>query len=178
MLDVTIPDDPASTGTLSTDGAGVREMLFPTPAIGFIHFTLLYVNSWWEADSSYVGSSCALPHPWGVPHKLVHRDRAAFPQHIPYSPIYPVFCGDLWRELHGLGPCPQPPRPLLYLFCHNYIYAFVLLLPEWPQLSFGPTWHILLFSGQIWKCLAPWWYVRAKPSVMSTGRWGCLPNMR
>ena len=34
MLDVTIPDGSAPVGTLSTDGTGVREMLFPTPATG------------------------------------------------------------------------------------------------------------------------------------------------
>ena len=34
VLGVTIPDDPASAGTLSTDGAGVREVVFPTLAMG------------------------------------------------------------------------------------------------------------------------------------------------
>ena len=33
-LGVTIPDDPASAGTLSTGGAGVSEVVFPTPAMG------------------------------------------------------------------------------------------------------------------------------------------------
>ena len=33
-LGVIIPDDPASAGTLSTDGTGVREVVFLTPAMG------------------------------------------------------------------------------------------------------------------------------------------------
>ena len=54
--------------------------------------------NWWAVNSSYVGSSCALPHPCHVPHKLVHWDRATFPLHIPYFPICPVFCDGPWSE--------------------------------------------------------------------------------
>ena len=37
VLDVTFPDGLAPAGTSSTDGAGVREMWFPTPAMGSSH---------------------------------------------------------------------------------------------------------------------------------------------
>ena len=42
--------------------------------------------SWdqWVASSVYVGSVCATPHPWGIPHRLVHWDR-------PFHHILPVF---------------------------------------------------------------------------------------
>ena len=78
--------------------------------------------SWWEANSSYVGSGCALSHPWGVPQSLVHWDRATFPQHIPYFPICPVSCDGPWRWLHRLELCLQPPRPLPCYICHNFFY--------------------------------------------------------
>ena len=120
------------------------------PALGY---------SWWGTAISYVGPSCTLPCPWGVPHKLAHWDRATFPQHIPYFPHLSCIFGDLWRWLHGLRLCTHPPRLLLYLFCHNCACAFVLPWPERPQLSFDPTWHILLTFGPIWKCLVLWWYV-------------------
>ena len=34
VLGVIIPEDPVSVGTLSTDGAGVGEVVFPTPVMG------------------------------------------------------------------------------------------------------------------------------------------------
>ena len=44
VLGVTIPDDPASAGTLSTGGAGAGEVAFPTQAMGLSFFVLLYVR--------------------------------------------------------------------------------------------------------------------------------------
>ena len=44
VLGVTIPDDPTSAGALSTGGAGVREVVFPTPATGLSVFALLHVR--------------------------------------------------------------------------------------------------------------------------------------
>ena len=104
--------------------------------------------SWWETNSSYAGSSCALPHPWGVPHKLVHWDRATFSQYTPYFPTYPEFCDDPWRQLNRLEPYPQPPRPLLYCICHNCVCGTWLpsLGKLWP--FFEPIWHVPSFS--IW----------------------------
>ena len=92
--------------------------------------------SWWEANSSYVGSSCSLPHPWGIPHKLVHWDRTTFPQHIPYSPICPVFYESPWRQLHGIELCLQPPRPLLCRHC-RFVIVFLMILSPFGLEGFG-----------------------------------------
>ena len=118
VLGVTIPDGPASAGSLSTGGTGVEVLFSPLPQVHPSHPALCW--SWREQNSSYVGSTSTLPHPWGVPHKLVHQDRATLPQHITYFPIYPEFCDDPWRWLHGLEPYLQPPRPLLFFTCHNF----------------------------------------------------------
>ena len=40
-LGVTIPDSSAQTGAPLTDGAGVGQVSFPTPATGLLHFALL-----------------------------------------------------------------------------------------------------------------------------------------
>ena len=82
--------------------------------------------NWWAVNSSYVGSGCILPHPWGIPNKLVHWGRATFPLCIPYFPIGPVFCDGPWRWLHRLEPCPQPLRLLPCFICHNFFYGIVL----------------------------------------------------
>ena len=93
--------------------------------LAWVHLSHLALCwNWWVINSSYAGSSCTLPHPWGVPHKLVHQDRAHFLLHIPYSPISSVFCDGPWRQLHGLGLCPQLPRPLP---CFFVIIPFVTL---------------------------------------------------
>ena len=102
------------------------------------------------------GLAVPFPIPGGIPHTLVSQDRAAFPQHIPYFPIYLAFCVDLWRQLHGLRPCPRPPRLQLYLFCHSYIYAFQPPLPERLLLFHEPTCFVLLTFEQTWLCLALW----------------------
>ena len=65
---------------------------------------------WWVTNCSHVGASCTPPHPWGIPHRLVHCSRATFPPHIPYLPIGSVFYGGLQRQLHGLGPCPPTSK--------------------------------------------------------------------
>ena len=65
---------------------------------------------WWVTNSFYVGSGCAPPHPWGISHRLVHWGRATFPPHIPFYIISSVFYGSPWRQLHGLGLYPPPPR--------------------------------------------------------------------
>ena len=82
---VTIPDDPVSAGALSTDGTGVREVVFSTPAMG-LSFSSCSMLGLMGSRQFHAESSCALPHPWSIPHKLAHWDRATFPQHIPYSP--------------------------------------------------------------------------------------------
>ena len=114
---------------------------------------------WWEANSSYVGSSCTLPHPWSIPHKLVYQDRAAFPQHTPYFPIYPELNDDPWRWLHGLKLYLQPPRLLLYCVCHIAFVAFSFLCLEGlsPFLNpFGAFPHFLHeFSCILCCCGAP-----------------------
>ena len=123
------------------------------PQVCASHPTLCW--SWWEANTSYVGSGCTHPYPWGIPHKLVHQDRTAFPQHIPYFPIYPEFCDDLWTWLHRVELCPQPPRLLLYCICHNCICGTQLpsLGRLWPFLSpFGTFPHFLYEFGHIWCC--------------------------
>ena len=133
--------------------------------------------SWWEVNSSYVGSGCVLPHPWDIPHELVHWDRATFPQHIPYFPIYPEFCDDLWRWLHGLEPYPQLPRLLLYCICDNCICGIHFLClealsPFWAHLACSLIFCMnLVVSGAV----VVW---GARPSVTPTGRWGCLLYMR
>ena len=105
-----------------------------------------------ECYSSYVGSSYALPHPWGIPHRLVHWDMAAFPLHIPCFPIDLVFCGKLWRWLHRLEPFPQTPRLLPYLAYHSFACVIVLLWPEMPQPFYEPTRCTPWFSVQTWMC--------------------------
>ena len=111
--------------------------------------------NWWVINSSYAGSSCILPHPWSIPHKLVHLDRATFPLHIPYFPISPVIYDGLWRQLHRLGPCSQLPRPLsCFLYC-NSVYGIVLpwlgmFLPFYEPMS-----CITTSSAWIMMCWVP-----------------------
>ena len=112
-----------------------------------------------------LGPGCALPHPWGIPHKLVHWDRGSFLQHIPYSPICPGFCGGPWRWLHGLELCLQPPRPLLYFTCHNF-----------------SLWHL---ASIVWKASAFLWAHFACSLIFCTNLdvfgavvfWGVMPNV-
>ena len=106
--------------------------------------------NWWVINSSYAGSGCALPHPWGIPHKLVHWDRTTFPLHIPNFPIGPVFYDSPWRQLHGLGLCPQPPRLLPCFFYCNSIYGIVL---PWFLPFYGPISHVLTSFAWILR----WW---------------------
>ena len=100
---------------------------------------------WWVTNSFYVGSSCIPPHPWGIPHKT---GTLAFSPHISYFSINSLFYGGLWRQLHGLGLCPQPPRLLPCFSCHSLVYVAAPLLPGmiWP--SNGPIWHIPSASVQ------------------------------
>ena len=140
-LGMTVPDGPASADSLSTGGTGVDVLLFSTPAKGSSsHPALCW--SWREVNSSYVGFGCALHCPWGVPHKLVHWDRATFLQHTPYFPICPEFYDDFWRWLHGLEPCLWLPRPLPYCTCHNCIFGAQLPLLGRSQPFFEPIWHV------------------------------------
>ena len=152
-LGVTIPDGPASAGSQSTGGTEVKVVLFSTPAMGASFSSCPMLELMGSKNSSYVGSGCALPCPWGIPHKLVHQDMATFPQHIPYSPIFNGFCDGPWRQLHRLGLCLQPPRLLLCFICHNFF------LWHWASLAWKASaffWahlvHSLIFV-QILSCL-------------------------
>ena len=106
---------------------------------------------WWVASSFYAGFCCTPPNPWGIPHRLVHWYRAAFPPPTPCFPISLVFYGSLWRQWHELGMCPQPPRLLPCYTCHNLDYGFVPLLLEMIQPSYGPIEHVLLVFAQMLK---------------------------
>ena len=50
------------------------------------HFWPALSWDWWVASSFYTGFGCTPPNPWGIPHRLVHWDRAAFPPHTPCFP--------------------------------------------------------------------------------------------
>ena len=106
---------------------------------------------WWAMHGFYVGSGCAPPHLWGIPHRLVHQGRTTFPPHIPYSPIGSLFYSSPWRQLHRLEPCPPPPRWLPCLTCHSLVYGTVPLWPGMVQPIYGPIWLIPSVSVQILK---------------------------
>ena len=93
-LGVTVPDDPASADALLTGGAGVSKVVFLTLATGLSFSSCSMLGL---MGSRYFLCRVWLhpPHPWGTPHKLIHQERATFPQYIPYFPIYLEFCGDL-----------------------------------------------------------------------------------
>ena len=124
---------------------------------------------WWVTNCSHVGASCTPPHPWGIPHRLVHCSRATFPPHIPYLPIGSVFYGGLQRQLHGLGPCPLPPRLLPCLACHRLVYGTMVLLPGmvWP--SYGPIWLVPSVSVQTLRQQVPWMSLAPIPEQHQLG---------
>ena len=174
VSDVAIPDSSEAVGSLSTDGTGAEVLDCLTLPQGHHPWPALSWG-WWVANSFYVGSGCTPPHPWGISHRLVHWDRAIFPPHILYFPISFVFYGSSWRQLHRLGPCPQPPRPCFT--CHSLVYGAVPL--AWNDLAFLWTLctHSLSFCtnfevvGAVTEC-------GTNLRATSTGRWGCLPYMR
>ena len=85
VLGVTIPDNPASAGTLSTGGAGVSEVVFLTPAMGLFPFALLYVR----IDGKQIVPMQGMAVPFLIP-GAYHINR-----HIRIGPlfhkIFPIF---------------------------------------------------------------------------------------
>ena len=120
----------------------------PSPALSW---------GWWVTNSPYVGSGCFPPHPWGIPHILVHWGRATFPPHIPYFPIGSVFYGSLWRQLHGLGLCPQPSRLLPCFSFHSSVYGTVPLSPGMIQPSYWPIETFPQFLHKLWGSKCCFW---------------------
>ena len=74
---VTIPDNPDPAVALPADGVGGRKVSSPTPTMGS-SFSPCSSLELMGANSSYEGSGCTLSHPWGIPHRLAHWDRATF----------------------------------------------------------------------------------------------------
>ena len=112
--------------------------LYSQPQLQVCHSQPALSWDWLVTNSSYVGSGGTPHHHWGIPHRLVHWGRATFPPHIPYFPTSSVSYGGPWRQLHGLGPRPQPPRWLPCFTYHSLVCGAVPLLPGmiWP--SYGP----------------------------------------
>ena len=122
VLGVTIPDGPASAGSLSTGGDGVKVLLFSTPAISASFLILPFVGVDGKQTVPMECPAAPFPIPEAYHINWYIGIGPAFPQHIPYSPTCPEFCDNPWRWLHGLEPYLQPPRPLVCFACHNFSY--------------------------------------------------------
>ena len=96
MSNMAIPNGSKSVGSLSTDGARVEgfSLAQPLPLVCHPQPTLSW--DWWVASSFYAGSDCTPPHPWGIPHRLIHWDRATT-----YS-LFPYWFCILWWPLKAV----------------------------------------------------------------------------
>ena len=147
VLDMIIPEGSASAGSLSTGGTGVEAFVCSTPTTHVSHPALCW--NWWVINSSYAGSCCTLPHPWGIPHKLVHWDRPLFHYRFPVLPsvLYWGLLLAVVASAHGgWAAFPQfPPTGLMFWlgWCIPEPYG-----PNPGSWSTGRSW-----DPSCWQCL-------------------------